>query len=504
MAEIDLLRIGQLAQLANVTPRTIRFYIQEKLLPKPVRIHKTMALYSRDCVEKIKAIKNAQSTHFLPLMVIRNILEQNGYDYSSLAKRAARGVIAEDWNSNAGSLDREGDLNVKAVSNKLAIPRKTISHMAGHKWISLRRKGKESRIGSSDVEFLEKVSNLHRSGVSFDEQLHFFESIQDIIEKGVEQELEILIKSLIKTPNKYFSESLAVEGQVVQIFINKIRKRRLQDYFKTFAEVIDNAYFASADEGFALPIEEIKEDLETIEASMIKSQPDVKKLIWMSTGYSCVGDLKRSIECLHEALKAEPDNLDAKAKMIWYRRFTQQPKDVKQLRDQLEELVRSNPKHTLGHVFLVDWLVLDALSSDSASDIIESIKHCLDEIEKMESTSPPNPHDYALVQYQKGKVYTSLPLLQDEYIEKGIVSFETIMERRSELEQYYSNTMPFFPKWLWPNLFYVLGTSYLKVKRFSEAKQVFKKAQSYNVAFPFRERLEKGLEDAEKGMRLDS
>ena len=265
---------------------------------------------------------------------------------------------------------------------------------------------------------------------------------------------------------------------------------------------MDNAYFASADEGFALPAEEIKEDLESLEASMGEAFQTVQDLIWMSTGYSCVGNLKRSLECLHQALKMEPDNLDAKVKMIWYKRFTQRRQDVKRLRKQLINIVRANPKHTLGHVFLVDWFVLDALSSDSASGIIESIKLCLDEIQKMEQAIPQNPHDWALVQYTKGKVYTTFPLLQDEYIERGILSFEKLLERRSELEKYYSNTMPFFPKWLWPNLLYVLGAAYLKLKQFSKARQVFKKARSYNVAFPFQERLDKGMADAEKGLGI--
>jgi DNA-binding transcriptional MerR regulator len=502
MPDVDLLRIGQLAELANVTPRTIRFYIQEKLLPQPVRIHKTMALYSRDCVEKIKAIKDAQSKYFLPLMVIRNILEQNEYDYSSLAKSAAHEIIEEGSHPTTATSKVEADLSIDAVSNNLGIPQETISLMAGNKWIKLDKKGKESRIRPSDFEFLEQVSTLHKNGVDFSEQMRFFESIQDIIEKGVEQELEILIKSLIKKPNQYFNDTLAVEGQVVQHFINKIRERCLQEYFQTYTELMDNAYFASVDEGFALPAEEIEEDLESLGASMGEAVPDVQRLVWMSTGYSCVGDLKHSLDCLHQALKMEPDHLEAKVKMIWYKRFTQRRQDVKRLRKQLIDLVRANTKHTLGHVFLVDWFVLDALASDSASGIIESIKLCLDEIQKMEQAIPQNLHDWALVQYTKGRVYTTFPLLQDEYIEKGVVTFETLLERSSELEKYYSNTMPFFPKWLWPNVLYVLGTSYLKLKRFSEARQVFKKARSYKVAFPFRERLKKGLADAEKGLGM--
>ena len=76
MADKHLLRISELAAKSNVTPRTIRFYVQEGLLPQPIKSHKTLALYKEDCIEKIKAIKLAQTERFLPLVVIRRILEQ--------------------------------------------------------------------------------------------------------------------------------------------------------------------------------------------------------------------------------------------------------------------------------------------------------------------------------------------------------------------------------------------------------------------------------------------
>ena len=80
-----LLRISELASKSGVTPRTIRFYVQERLLPQPIKSRKTLSLYSQDCIEKIKAIKKAQVERFLPLVVIRRILESNKFDYSALS-----------------------------------------------------------------------------------------------------------------------------------------------------------------------------------------------------------------------------------------------------------------------------------------------------------------------------------------------------------------------------------------------------------------------------------
>jgi DNA-binding transcriptional MerR regulator len=257
MVEADLLRIGQLAKLANVTPRTVRFYIQEGLLPKPVHIHKTMALYSRDCIEKITAIKTAQNKHFLPLMVIRNILEQNEYDYTRIVPTFSQIEKEKKPVSSAGSKEADSGLSLNSVNTELSISPDLVKQMANHKtWIR-----------TSDFKFLENISTLQQNGVSLEEQMLFFNSMQDIIEKGVELEIETLIKLLIKNPNKNFTQSLEIEKQVVQKFIGKIRERRLQQYFKAYADVMDNSYRASVDEGFALPTEEIMEDLQTLESS---------------------------------------------------------------------------------------------------------------------------------------------------------------------------------------------------------------------------------------------
>jgi tetratricopeptide (TPR) repeat protein len=433
-------------------------------------------------------------------MVIRNILEQNQYDYSSLENNSSQIVQERKLDLSTRSKKAEEGLNIKSVSKELGIPQGVITQMADQDWITLEKKGKKTWVRPSDFHFLENISILHQNGIDLEEQMLFFNSIQGIVEKRVQLELELLIKLLINEPNKNFAQNIAIEENIVQKFINKIRERRLQQYFEAHAEVMDNAYCASVDEGFALQAEEIMEDLQTLEASIDKRIPDVQKLIWLSTGYSCIGDLKRSLEFLNKALKIAPDNLEAKVKVIWYKRFAKRRQDVERLKARLIELVHMNPKHTLGHVFLVDWFVLDALSSDSASDIFESMKRCLDEIQKMECAHPQNPHDWALVQYTKGRVYATFPLLRDKYIDRGILSFEELLKSRAGLDKYYAGSMPFFPKWLWPNLLYTLGISYLKVKRYSEAWRVFKMAKGFKVAFPFQERLEKGMEDAKKGI----
>ena len=69
------LKISQLARLADVPPATIKHYVNQGLLPKPVKSGRTMAWYDPSCVERIRAIKRLQREKFLPLDLIRRVLD---------------------------------------------------------------------------------------------------------------------------------------------------------------------------------------------------------------------------------------------------------------------------------------------------------------------------------------------------------------------------------------------------------------------------------------------
>jgi DNA-binding transcriptional MerR regulator len=72
----DLLKMSALARLSGVPAATIKFYMREGLLPaSAVRTSPNMAYYEPSLVPRIKAIKELQRTRFLPLKLIRGLLE---------------------------------------------------------------------------------------------------------------------------------------------------------------------------------------------------------------------------------------------------------------------------------------------------------------------------------------------------------------------------------------------------------------------------------------------
>ena len=79
------MKMKELEQRTGIGREAIRFYIREGLLEEPERPKKNVAIYSENHVERILLIKKLQDERFLPLTVIKDVLEQG---------RAAQGDLA--------------------------------------------------------------------------------------------------------------------------------------------------------------------------------------------------------------------------------------------------------------------------------------------------------------------------------------------------------------------------------------------------------------------------
>jgi DNA-binding transcriptional MerR regulator len=67
------IQIGELAEQANVNPKTIRYYEQVGVLPRPARSPSGYRLYRRADADRLRFVKGAQQLGF-PLGEIREIL----------------------------------------------------------------------------------------------------------------------------------------------------------------------------------------------------------------------------------------------------------------------------------------------------------------------------------------------------------------------------------------------------------------------------------------------
>ena len=90
MVEEQSILIGELAAQCGVSVRTIRYYIEEKLLPPP-RVQGKYTVYDEEYTDRIQLIRHLKNA-YLPLREIRRVLEsQNGQEIKMMLESYERG-----------------------------------------------------------------------------------------------------------------------------------------------------------------------------------------------------------------------------------------------------------------------------------------------------------------------------------------------------------------------------------------------------------------------------
>jgi DNA-binding transcriptional MerR regulator len=91
MEAAAMMKISELADAAEVPVATVRHYLREGLLPEPVKTSRNMAYYPPEFVERIRLIKQLQEERYMPLRVIRELLDASNGDVDRLRTLADTG-----------------------------------------------------------------------------------------------------------------------------------------------------------------------------------------------------------------------------------------------------------------------------------------------------------------------------------------------------------------------------------------------------------------------------
>lgn len=73
--EKNMLRISEVSSASGVSVQTIHYYLREGLLTSPVKTARNMAYYHPVVVDEIRLIKELQDKRYLPIAVIKTILQ---------------------------------------------------------------------------------------------------------------------------------------------------------------------------------------------------------------------------------------------------------------------------------------------------------------------------------------------------------------------------------------------------------------------------------------------
>jgi len=154
VSQNGLLKMRELSEASGVSSGTIKHYLREGLLPEPVRTSRNMAYYPPDFVDRIRLIKQLQEERFMPLKLIKGVLDKD-------PDKARRLVELEDR-----VLERALGNGGKRVSGtelrkRYEMPKDALDKLAELGVVSPSSRG----YNDADVRIVEAISRCRAAGV---------------------------------------------------------------------------------------------------------------------------------------------------------------------------------------------------------------------------------------------------------------------------------------------------------------------------------------------------
>ena len=183
--------MAELARLSGVPAPTIRFYLREGLLAAtPVRTSPNMAYYDAALVPRIKAIKELQRTRFLPLRLIRGLLD-GGRPLGD--EKASTEAIARVLRSA-----EESDSATRADLIANGMPAAELDWLEGAGLVTPTGSGEDRRYEGDDLALVRTLRDARLTGLTY-EMLPFeiLEGYRRGISELVRYELELLREGIV-------------------------------------------------------------------------------------------------------------------------------------------------------------------------------------------------------------------------------------------------------------------------------------------------------------------
>ena len=189
MNENGLLKMGELAEASGVSAGTIKHYLREGLLPEPVKTSRNMAYYPSDFVERIRLIKQLQEERFMPLKVIKRMLDDD-------PDRTRALIEFEDRVIERAMAGEEARVSAAELRKRFDIPKDVLDKLAELGVLTPNSRG----YSSSDIKIVEAIVRFRAGG--YDERIGFtvYDTLRykSALEQLVKEEVDVLMSRLAR------------------------------------------------------------------------------------------------------------------------------------------------------------------------------------------------------------------------------------------------------------------------------------------------------------------
>jgi len=219
-----LLKMSELAEQSGVSAGTIKHYLREGLLGQGadiVRTSRNMAYYPPEYVERLRLIKRLQEDRFMPLRVIRQMMDTDPARAAALVELEDRIL---DRALEAGAAER---VAAAEVARRYDVPRNVLDRLVELGVLSPDSRGYDP----DDLRIVAAISRFRAGG--FDEALGFtvFDTLRyrEALEPLVREEVRTLLDRLAgEVPVERAAEIIGAGSEPLRDLVGAVHSKLLR------------------------------------------------------------------------------------------------------------------------------------------------------------------------------------------------------------------------------------------------------------------------------------
>ena len=217
-----LLKMSELAEQSGVSAGTIKHYLREGLLPEPVRTSRNMAYYPPEFVERIRLIKRLQEDRFMPLRLIKGVIDEDPERAHALIELEDRII------ERAAAAQERGRVSRAEVRRRYEVPDNVLERLEDLKILSPNSRGYDA----DEVKIIEAISRFRAGG--YDERIGFtvYDAVRyrEALQPLVEEEVGVLLERLVGEVDVDRAEEIIAAGtEPLRELIGAIHSKLLLD-----------------------------------------------------------------------------------------------------------------------------------------------------------------------------------------------------------------------------------------------------------------------------------
>jgi DNA-binding transcriptional MerR regulator len=227
------IRISQLAKLAGVPIPTIKHYLNEGLLPRPTKTGRTMSYYGNDCIDRVRLIKRLRTDRFLPLSVIKRIIESG----ASLEGEVALGEALINVSALAPST---GVTLRRQIAKETGYLLSKIDKMEALGLILPRIAHRGKEYDQIDCKIISLMRQREEAGLPFDYSLEMMSMYRAHIQQIVKEDAKLFVRRMLKNTSASDAAGYVREGdKALGAFMPLIKAKLVSSNAETLVEELN-------------------------------------------------------------------------------------------------------------------------------------------------------------------------------------------------------------------------------------------------------------------------